>query len=295
MTEAGSAKGIVLGVACGIGAATFWAGGFVAARHGIAAGLSPFDIAFHRFVWAGLFFLPGVLRGGVGALGGVGWRRGLLFAVLGGPVQAIVSASGFMLVPLAHGGVIQPSLTVLTGLLLAVLILREKQPPARIGGAMTMIAGITVTGSEALTSIGRYGTLGDAAFALAGMMFGTFGMLLRLWRIVPARATAVVGALSLLYVPIHALAFGFDRMMAAGWFENALQIVAQGVFSGPGAIYLFARSIVLLGTSRATVFPSLVPGLTLLIGFLTLGEAPSMLQVAGLALVLVGFRLTQLA
>jgi drug/metabolite transporter (DMT)-like permease len=36
-----------------------------------------------------------------------------------------------------------------------------------------------------------------------------------------------------------------------------------------------------------------VPGLTLLIGFLVLGEAPSFFQLFGLAAVLIGFRLTQ--
>jgi drug/metabolite transporter (DMT)-like permease len=41
------------------------------------------------------------------------------------------------------------------------------------------------------------------------------------------------------------------------------------------------------------VFPSLVPGLTLLVGFVALGEVPSLAQLAGLTLVLVGFRLTQ--
>jgi len=32
------------GIACGAGAAPFWAAGFVAARHGIAVGFSPADI-----------------------------------------------------------------------------------------------------------------------------------------------------------------------------------------------------------------------------------------------------------
>ena len=155
---------------------------------------------------------------------------------------------------------------------------------------------IVAIGSEAAASIGGQGLLGDAIFALAGALFATFGALLRLWRIMPARATAVISTLTLLlYVPIHAAVFGFDRMIAVGWFDNVLQIVAQGVFSGPGATYLFARSVMLLGASRATVFPSLVPGMTLLAGFLALGEAPSLLQLAGLAIVLVGFRLTQRA
>jgi len=116
-----------------------------------------------------------------------------------------------------------------------------------------------------------------------------------MWRIDPKRATAVLSALTLLYVPIHAAVFGFDRMMAAGWVENAVQAVVQGVFSGPLAIYLFARSVMLLGASRAAVFAALVPAATLIVGFLTLGEAPSTAQVAGLVIVLAGFRLTQKA
>jgi drug/metabolite transporter (DMT)-like permease len=72
-------------------------------------------------------------------------------------------------------------------------------------------------------------------------------------------------------------------------------VVVQGIFSGPGAIYLFARSVTLLGASRAVVFPSLVPGLTLIIGFLALGEVPSVMQLVGLTIVLIGFRLTQKA
>src|SRR5439155_1145353 len=153
------------GIACGTGAALFWAGGFVAARHGIAAGFSPADIAFHRFVSAGL-------------------------------------------------------------------------------------------------------------------MFAIFALLLRLWRITPMQAVAITSVVSLVDVPIHWLAFGFERMIGLGLAENLLQLVVQGVFAGAGATYLFARSVALLGAGRAAVFPSLVPGFTLLIGYLVLGEVPSLAQLA---------------
>jgi drug/metabolite transporter (DMT)-like permease len=286
---------LVTGIACGVGAAIMWAGGFAAAQHGIAVGLSPFDIAFHRYVWAGFVFLPSVLSRGARDLNGVGWGRGLTLALLGGPGQAVVSATGFLLVPLAHGGVIQPSCAALTGMFLAAVVLRERLPRVRIYGAIAIVAGLAVIGGEALTTIGTHGLLGDFTFAMAGVMFATFAMLLRLWRINPMRATAVISTLTLLYVPVHAVAFGFGRMIAVGFAENLLQAVVQGVFSGPIAIYLFARSVMLLGASRAAVFPSLVPGFTLLVGYVALGEAPTLAQLAGFAIVLFGFRLTQKA
>ena len=292
---ASGAHSVIIGIACGIGAVIFWACGFAAARHGIAIGLSPFDIAFHRYAWAGVAFLPSVLRYGIGNLNGIGWRRGFALALLGGPGQAVVSAAGFLVVPLGHGGVIQPSSAALGGVLLATLVLGERLPAVRIYGSIIIVAGVVVIGHEALMTIGSHGLAGDFGFALAGLMFAIFGMLLCMWRIDPMRATAVISSLTLLYIPVHAAVFGFDRMIAVGWFENTLQAIVQGVFSGPLAIYLFARSVMLLGASRAAVFAALVPAATLMVGFLALGETPSMEQVAGLAIVLVGFRLTQKA
>ena len=282
-----------MGIACGTGAALFWAAGFVAARHGIALGFSPADIVFHRFVWAGLVFLPFVARQGFGDLGGVGWGKGVALTVLGGPPLSFLSYAGFLFVPLAHGGVIQPSCAALGGLALATLVLKEKLPARRAAGAAVIVAGLSVIGSEALATIGAHGLIGDLSFATAGLMFAAFATLLRRWRIAPTSAVAITSVVSLVDVPIHWFAFGFAHMIALGLGANLVQLVMQGIFAGAGATYLFTRSVVLLGAGRAAVFPSLVPGFTLLIGFLALGEVPSLAQLAGFALVLAGFRLTQ--
>src|SRR5213082_2794004 len=143
------------GIACGAGAALFWAGGFVAARHGIAVGFSPADIAFHRFVWAGLAFLPMVAR--TGEVATVGWLNGILLTLFGGPPLALLSYAGFLFVPLAHGGVIQPSSAALGGLMLATLVLKEKLPRQRALGAAIIVAGLCVIGGEALATIGMHG------------------------------------------------------------------------------------------------------------------------------------------
>jgi drug/metabolite transporter (DMT)-like permease len=146
-----------------------------------------------------------------------------------------------------------------------------------------------VIGAEALATIGTHGLIGDLSFVTAGLMFAVFGTLLRLWRIAPIRAVVVTSIVSLLQLPW--LVFGFERMAGLGLIENLIQVAMQGIFAGAGATYLFTRSVVLLGAGRAAVFPSLVPGFTLLIGFLVLGEVPSLAQLAGLAIVLIGFRL----
>jgi drug/metabolite transporter (DMT)-like permease len=288
-----SAPAFAVGIACGMGAALSWAIGLVAARHGVGVGLAPTDLALHRFVWAGLALFPIVWRHGIVDLNGIGWQRGVALTIFGGPPLAIISYAGFLLVPLGHGGLIQPSCAALGGLVLAAVVLNERLPPRRALGALVIVTGLALIAFEALTTIGTHGLLGDLAFVTAGLFFAIFGMLLRLWRIEPTRAAAVVSVLALADIPIHWAAFGFERILAAGVRENLLQALAQGVFAGPLAIYLFTRSVVLLGAARAAVFPSLVPGFTLLIGLATLFEVPSMIQLVGLGIVLIGFRLTQ--
>jgi len=282
-----------LGVACGAGAALFWALGFVAARQGVTSGLSPLVIALHRFAWPGLALLPLVAKNNFADLRILGLPRAAALAVFGGLPIALLSYVGYVLVPLGHGAVIQPSCAALGGLVLARLVLKEPLPPRRILGAAAIVAGLLVIGAEALQTIGAHGLFGDFLFVAAGSFFAVFGVLVRRWRIGAIRAAAVTSVLSLAGLPI--LLFSFGNMLAAGFYENAMQALVQGVLAGAGAIYLFTRAVVLLGASRAVLFPSLVPPFTLLIGYLTIGEAPSAAQLAGLVIVIVGFRLTQRA
>jgi drug/metabolite transporter (DMT)-like permease len=288
-----ASRSTLLGVACGVGAALCWASGFVVIRHGINIGFTPADLTFHRCFWSGLVLLPLALRDGLADLNGVGWGRGILLTILGGPGIALVSYSGFLLVPLGHAGIIQPSTAALLGLVLATVVLRERLPTQRAIGALTIVAGLAVIGSEAVATIGVHGVAGDLLFVLAGAFFASFATLLRYWRVAPTRATVVVSVVSLGILPIYWLLVGFDRMIALGLRENLYQAVTQGLLAGPAAIYLFTRAVMLLGAGRGTVFSSLVPPGVLLIGWLALGETPSIMQLTGLAVVLIGFRLTQ--
>jgi drug/metabolite transporter (DMT)-like permease len=170
-------------------------------------------------------------------------------------------------------------------------VLKEPLPPRRIAGALLIVVGLAVIGSEALRTMGAQGVLGDLLFVLAGCFFATFGILVRRWQIAPLRAAAITSVLSLAGLPI--LLFSWDNLLASSFLENLMQAVVQGALTGAGATYLFARTVVLLGAGRAVLFPSLVPPFTLLVGFLALGEVPSVSQLIGLVVVVVGFQLTQ--
>ena len=99
----------------------------------------------------------------------------------------------------------------------------------------------------------------------------------------------IISVLSLLLFPVYAATGGIHRLFAAGFGENALQAVGQGILAGPAAMYLFAFSIEVLGVGRAAVFPVIVPALTLLAGWILLDEVPTGLQATGSVTVLLGF------
>ena len=290
-TTKAAGRPILIGTLCGVGAALGWAGGFVAAKHGVAIGFTPADLALHRFLWTGLFLTPLALRNGVVKLGGVGWGRGLVLTILSGPTQAMLAYNGFLLVPLGHGTTIQPACAAVFGLILASLVLRERATPQRIFGGLIIVGGLVVFGIESLTTIGRHGVGGDLLFVTAGLFWAAFGTLLRLWRVPGMQAAAVVGALSVLvFAPLHGIFVGYSGILHMSLAENLLQIVVQGLLAGALPIYLFTRSVILLGAGRAATFPALVPGFSLVIGYLALGAVPSLAQVIGLAIVVVGFR-----
>lgn len=278
---------------CGIAAAAAWAAGFVVAKHGISIGFSPADLALHRFLWSGLLLMPVILRAGIKDLGGVGWGRGFVVTILSGPTQALLAYTGFILVPLGHGTTIQPATAALCGIILAALVLRERLSGSRILGGITITAGLMVFGFESLMTIGTHGIGGDLLFFAAGAFWACFGILLRQWNISGTRVVAAVGAISVLvFAPLHAVLVGYDGIWRMGWGENLLQIAAQGIIAGVLPIFLFARAVTLLGAGRAATFPALVPGFAVVIGYLALGIVPSIAQLIGLAIVLVGFRLT---
>ena len=272
---------ILVGTLCGIAAALGWAAGFVAAKHGIGVGFSPADLAFHRFFWTGLLLLPLALREGLRNLGGIGWGRGLVMSVLAGPPQAMIAYTGFILVPLGHGTTIQPACAALFGLVLASAMLGEPATLRRIIGGVTIIAGL----AGVRRRVARHHRQPAASAAIScspppgcsGRSSARFCAITACRPRARRRGGRAVGRLlcaalcRLRRLRRICCNWAWPRTWSRWWYRASL--------SGVLPIYLFTRAVILLGAGRAATFPALVPGFSLIIGYLALGIVPSLPQV----------------
>lgn len=278
------------GLAWGLLAATIWTIYTVLARLGIKSGLTPLDMTLLRFAPGALVMLPLVWRWGWHDLAGLGWRRGVLLAVLSGPLFSLLMMTGFAHAPLAHGAVIAPACQMLAGIGLSAWLAHA--PVSRetvLGGAFVFLGLLFMGGDAMLHTAGNNVLFGDLLFALAGCCWGLFGALSRRWRVDALRVTGVAVVLAFaMFAPLYALLADPRGLLAAAPGFVALQAVAHGIGAGLVAVLAYSRAAILLGPGRAAFFGAIVPGAASLLAIPVLGEVPSGLQWAGLSAVVFG-------
>ena len=280
------AFGIFCGCLLSIAAAT----SFAFARLGILGGMFASDLTLLRFVVSGLLLFPVLLRYGILSLAGIGWTRGLVLLVTGGPLFILPQAAGYHFAPLAHGGVIAPATVTVASTIMATAFLGERLSRAHVIGASLVLAGIMLIGWHGLYATpGSQTWIGDLLFVGSSLLWACFSVLLRVWRLDAVRAVAVVSVLSaLVMVPSYLVWVGLPHLLAVPLASIALQGLIQGVLQGVVGIIGFSHAIRVLGVSRGVLFPAMVPAVSILIGVPILGEIPSVEQVVGVLLATVG-------
>lgn len=277
------------GALMGLTAAVIWGGYLALARAGTLSGLHAADIAVLRYGVAGLVMLPWLLRHAPLSLGGVGFRKGAVLALLVGPPFILIGAGGYAFAPLAHGAVIQPAAVTVGATVIVALMTWIRPELARLIGLAGIVLGLAAIAGPGLFAGGASTSKGDAMFVAAGLMWATFSVLTKRWAIAPLAATAAVSVLSaLVYVPYYLVFEGTARLMNASAAMVISQTVVQGLLSGVVAVIAFTRSTQLLGAERSAVFPAIVPAVAILIGIPVTGEWPALYQIAGLALASLG-------
>lgn len=267
---------------------------FAAARAGILGGLLAIDMIFARFVVAGLIMLPLLVRFGVRDLAGLGWRRALILTLLGGAPFALLQTGGYGFAPLAHGAVIAPSTVTIVSTIGAALFLRERIGRNHLVGAAVVLIGIVLIGWDGLRQpSGERAWAGDLMFFASSVLWAGFTLLLRHWRVPALRATAVVSVLSFaVTTPAYLCIASAAHLAALPLGLLAFQGIVQGGLQGAVTMVAYSQAVMLLGVSRAVLFPAIVPAVSVLLGIPIVGEIPSVLQVAGLGLVTLGLFIT---
>ncbi len=267
---------------------------FAAARAGILAGLLAVDMVFARYIVGGLIMLPLLIRFGVRDLAGIGWRRALVLSFLGGAPFAFLQTGGYGLAPLAHGAVIAPSTVTIVSTVGAALFLRERLSRNHLLGAAVVLAGIVLIGWDGLSQSSSEKTwLGDLMFFASSVLWAGFTLLLRHWRVPALNATAAVTVLSFVVTtPAYLVLMGTDHLAALPLGLLAFQGVVQGGLQSAVTMIAYSQAVMLLGVSRAVLFPAIVPAVSVIVGIPIVGEIPSVLQVAGLGLVTLGLMTT---
>lgn len=263
---------------------------FATARAGVIHGLSPGDLVLMRFGVSGLVLLPLLLRWGLATLAGIGWRRGLILTVLGGPAFALMQMGGYAFAPLAHGAVIHPASVTILSTGIAAVLLGERLSGTHLIGAALVIGGIVLISWQGLqVAAGAGSWIGDVLFLVSAMLWAGFTVLIRRWRVPAIRAMSVVSFLSLIVVlPGYLAWYGPAYLQDRPVLPMMTQALVQGLMQGVVALTAYSQAIRVLGVSRAVLFPAMVPAVSILIGIPVVGESPNATQVTGLLLVTVG-------
>jgi drug/metabolite transporter (DMT)-like permease len=280
-------QGVALGSLCSL----IWGIQAVVSRQSVHDGLAASDVTVLRFLTAGLILLPIALRQSPLLVGPLGWRRAFALTCVAGAPYGIVLVGGAAFAPAIHSAVIGPGLIPLIASLLGFLV-GERPGPVRLLSLALILVGICVFSLDSIAgAAAREGAWrGDLLFGLTAAMWASFGFLTKLWRVPPIEGTASICVLSLLSLPFWA-PFSYHRLAQASTPAIALQAIYQGVLVGVVSLLLYNRCVALLGPVRASLFVTLIPIVAAVGAVIFLGEQPSVQELAGMMVVLIGMGL----
>ncbi|HSI59229.1 MAG TPA: DMT family transporter [Ideonella sp.] len=277
-----------IGACCGLAVALIWSSWTVATRIGVTHALGPADLTFLRFGVSGLLLWPVLARRGLG-LRKLGWPRTIVMLAGAGLPFMLVASTGTRFAPASHLATLMIGVMPIFVALLSVLLYRERLAPLQILGLMAVMAGVGSIGGHALLMNRASGEWrGDLLFLLGGLLFASYTLAQRRSGLSSWQATALINVTSgLIFTPIY---FGFlqPRLLSAPVVDVIVQVLAQGIGVAILGLFFFAEATRRLGATRAAIFGSLTPALSVVLSIPLLGESPSRIVLLGVVLITVG-------
>ncbi len=287
-----------VGWACAAVVLCIWTSFILVARSSASGTLSPFDLAFLRFLVSGLVLVALARWRAPRTHTALPTARWAALGVIAGVAYCGLAYSAFFFAPAAHGAVLLPGSLPLWTALGAWWLLRERPTRQRVAGLALIAGGDLLVGGASLLHALDGGTvwIGDLLLLGASALWGLYTVLCRRWRVSAFEATLAIGSFCLVSaVPLYALAAAAgwvdSRLGAAPWSEILFQGVFQGLLSMVVAGIAFTQVVVTFGAVRSTMITALVPPIAALAAVPLLGEALAPTTWFGLAAVTGGLLL----
>lgn len=262
---------ILIGLLLGMLASAIWGGHAVVARLALnGQGFHVLDLLFCRYVPASLLLAPLIWRERA-AMRWLGWRRIFVLFLFAGAGNLILFATALRFAPATHGSTIAPMTMPVAGALFAWWLLKERPTPGRTAALSGMLAGVLIIAWDGL-GMHPGAWRGDLLLMAAGGTWAVFTILLRRWQVPAIPATAAVTLVSVLFVLPPFLVYRAEAFFSLPTGLMVWMLIAQGVLLGCFSMLLFARSVEMLGATRASTLSIIVPVTGLLLSWLVLGE-----------------------
>ena len=271
-----------------LGSVLIYGSNFVISRHAVLNGFTPYDLAALRFGGAALLLFPLFLKsGGFKNCAGVGWKHGILLAIMSGAPMSLLQLAGLSYAPASHGATIGPGtvslMSVIGGVILFGVILTRQT----LLGLTIVIIGLVGFAVASGTSGSRDILTGDALFLGMALLWGCYPVALQKWKVDALTATAVLSVLSLIYLPVY-WAFLPSTLLTQPLSLILLHGFNQAVLNMIVGLWLWGWAARTIGTAETAKYPPLIPVIGTLLAIPVLGEWPGQIQIFAMVLIVSG-------
>lgn len=269
----------------------FWAANFSLVKLALRD-LAPLPFTVLRFLLAsGILWLFLKMAGDRARIDRVHWPALIGLGLVGTTVYQVLFIYGIDWTLAGNASLILATAPVFTTLLSLVLRHERSSLMVAVGVGLSVMGIVLVVLGGARDVHFGAGTLwGDLAVLVAAAAWSAYTVgsvpLVHRYGVVPVTAVTMwVGTLGLLVVSLPAL---FRQDWAAVHSLSWLVVLYSGAFAIATAYFLWSYCIRQIGSTRTAVYANFTPVIALLIAWLTLGEVPTLLQVAGAGGIIVG-------
>ena len=247
---------------------------------------SPADVVVVRWGVAAAVTLPLLVLHFARLSRDPGWWKAAVLGIVGGAPFGLLVTTGVAGAPVVHGAAMTPGVALIWGSLLSYFALREPLGWTRLGGLAVALAGLIVlVWPELLTGEAHWWA--EAAYIGAGVLWGSFTVALRGWRIGALDGAMLASVFTLPWLAGYILVFGSNVPSLPVPYTIG-QAIYNGMIFNVLAVMLYAWGISRLGAIAGVAAMPLMPVFGALMEWAILDRAPHIMSYAGMALITAG-------